>query len=82
MIFNALKSETALAAAPFSFPWHPLWSNFTEAWIGIAKVFWLTGWVEGVSVLCTLAFSLLSGYMHPQISQGGFQNSKSTVYLG
>jgi raffinose/stachyose/melibiose transport system permease protein len=31
-VFASLKSEATLAADPLSFPTHPLWSNFRQAW--------------------------------------------------
>ncbi|MCL5066686.1 MAG: carbohydrate ABC transporter permease [Firmicutes bacterium] len=62
MVVNAMRTGVATATSPFGLPSYFHWMNFVYAWDGIASAFALTGWIELVSVVVTLAAAILASY--------------------
>lgn len=77
MVVNAMRSGLSTATDPFGLPTHLRLVNFEYAWDGIASAFALTGWIEVVSVLATLAIAALAGYAFARMEFRG----KNTLFM-
>ncbi|MHB1953590.1 MAG: carbohydrate ABC transporter permease, partial [Sulfobacillus sp.] len=80
MVVNALRSGIGTSTTPFQFPTHLRLINFVYAWDGIASAFTLTGWIELVSVLGTLACSLLAAYAFAKMRFVGRETLFTAVF--
>ncbi len=62
MVVNAAKTGIETGASPFSFPIHPLWQNFLQAFQATGPAFWRSGVIVSVSVFGMLLFGMLASY--------------------
>jgi raffinose/stachyose/melibiose transport system permease protein len=75
LIFDALKTDTAVANSPFSFPTRPVWENFSQAWdlgaIGTAFANSAVYVVVSVVIVCCFAAAAAYALVRLRVRFGG-----------